>query len=125
MREEIEHAFKGFEDMQSKHKCVVENALSSVRDRKWLSFEFSSLNYEREKVFNVLVKSLKDVQSTSDQGNLNVLKYCQDRLYLILEKEAYLSDLVKEIHSLIKEQLNKLKHGKTALGGYSRALKSS
>lgn len=105
-----------FEKLQLKHEALIKGGIESIRDKTNDLPDLDIMTDDREIAFKDLQNAFGDMAVV--EGDLEDLEGLKQRLALVLEREDLIKSRVEEYRAGLKDSLDRMNHGRTALKGY-------
>ena len=105
-----------FERLQVIHDAAIRAGIESLRARTNDLPDLDEINSEREDAFLELKKRFDEMSVLN--GDIDGLESLKGRLADIMRKEDSLKKSIEEYRACLKESLDRMKLGRTALKGY-------
>lgn len=105
-----------FERLQIIHDAAIRAGIESLRARTNDLPDLDEINSEREEAFLELKKRFDEMSVTN--GDIDDLESLRGRLADIMRKEDSLRKSIEEYRACLKESMDRMKLGRSALKGY-------
>jgi len=105
-----------FEKLQIEHDSLMKGGIESVRDKTNDVPDLDIMTADREAVFRDLQNAFGNMAVV--EGDLEDLEGLRHRLSVIIEREDLLKSRLEEYRAGLKESLDRMNQGRTALKGY-------